>query len=103
MEFVISHVVGLQCFIAMEMVDWLLEYVDGIESRQQAVKFAQVSTHNTYVLMHVHVCVQCIHAHTHTQHTHARTTSLQIIIKLGNPNAAAHVAVRPSVLITVKC
>jgi len=28
----------------MEMVDWLLEYVDGIESRQQAVKFAQVST-----------------------------------------------------------
>ena len=43
----ISHVVGLQCFIAMELVNWLLEYVEGIESRQQAVKFSQVSFMST--------------------------------------------------------
>ena len=26
-----------------------------------------------------------------------------VLVKLGNPKAAAHVAVRPSVLVTVKC
>ena len=39
------HAVGLLCFIAMEMVTWLQDNVDNIESRKQAVKFAQVSTY----------------------------------------------------------
>ena len=29
--------------------------------------------------------------------------SVSEVIRLGNPKAAAHVAVRPSVLVTVKC
>ena len=41
----IYHAVGLQCFIAMEMVTWLQDNVDDIESRKQAVKFAQVSAY----------------------------------------------------------
>ena len=32
-----------------------------------------------------------------------RSKSLKLGIRLGNPKAAAHVTVRPSVLVTVKC
>ena len=43
MQFVTAHALGLQCFIAMEMVTWLLDNFDDIELRKQAVRFAQVS------------------------------------------------------------
>jgi len=68
LESVISHVAGLHCLIAMEIVDWLLEYVGGIESRQQAVKFAQVRcTTNTDIYMHAHTACNI---HSNTINTH---------------------------------
>ena len=39
MQFVTAHALGLQCFIAMEMVTWLLDNFDDIELRKQAVRF----------------------------------------------------------------
>ena len=41
----IYHALGLQCFIAMEMVTWLQDNVDDIEPRKEALKFAQVSAY----------------------------------------------------------
>ena len=52
-----SHAVGLQCFIAMEMVIWLQDNVDDIEFRKQAVRFAQVSIHYIFIsLQHEELC-----------------------------------------------
>ena len=41
-EFVISHAVGLQCFITVEMVTWLQDNIDDIESRKQAVRLVSI-------------------------------------------------------------
>ena len=47
-QFVTSHAVGLQFFIAMDMVTWLQDNIDELELRKQAVRFAQVSLYHIF-------------------------------------------------------